>query len=140
MIWLPHPSSGRSAEALSREHLEYGYFAGIDALRQICRGRDLGKWASMFRNSPAWLLAHCGMLNLELGARFGADPDPAHFQAARHFLRLGWSVSAKAPDWLGKKEFHWSHRSHLIRIDPAYYAHRMPLNTPLEIPLLWPKG
>jgi hypothetical protein len=129
MIWLP-----------AQSHLEDGYYAGIDALRQLCRGQNLGRNALMFKDSPAWLLAHCGMLNMELGVRFDADPDPAHFQAARHFLRLGWSVAAKAPSWLGRKDIHMSHKSHLIRIDPEYYAHRMPLNTPLELPLIWPKG
>lgn len=140
MIWLPYRVPAQCAEVLSQEHLEYGYYAGLDALRQICRGRDLGKWSLMFKDAPAWLLAYCGTLNIELGVRFNADPDSGYHMAARHFLRLGWSVAAKPPEWLGQKEIHISHRSHLIRVDPDYYAHRLPLNTPLDLPLVWPKG
>lgn len=140
MIWLPYRSPGHCAEVLSQEHIEHAYEEGLAALRQICRGSELGRWARMFYREPAWLLAYCGTLNIELGVRFAADPDPAHHMAARHFLRMGWSVAAKPPEWLGQKEIHVSHRSHLIAVDPAHYAHRMPLNTPLDMPLVWPKG
>ena len=141
MIWLPSRYSSRSAELLSEEHLEWVYFAGLQALRNIfTRGAELSRDAKMFYKTPGWLLAYVGTANIELGVRFNRDPDSGYFMASRHFLRMGVSVASEPPEWLGNKAFHLAQCSHLIRVDPAYYAHRLPLNTPLELPLIWPKG
>lgn len=142
MIWLPYKIPGHSAEVLNYNHLCETYEQGLVALREIVRGHHLGKQAEMWRTAPGWLLAYVGQVNLELGARFNEDPDSGYHLAVRHFLRIGWSLAATPPDWLlyRSKDFLISQRSQLIWADPEYYAHQFPLNTPLDVPIIWPKG
>lgn len=42
------------------------------------------------------------------------------------------------PPWMEDLDFHRSHRSYLIRKMPEFYEELWP-NTPLNMPLLWPK-
>lgn len=140
MIWLPSRLSSRSAEVLSEQHLLESHDYGLLALRQIFGHGEMSRSARMFQYNPGWLLAFVGSANLELGIRFDRPPESGYHKAARHFLRLGVSVASDPPEWLGNKAFHLAQCSNLIRLDPAYYAHRLPLNTPLDLPLVWPKG
>ena len=41
------------------------------------------------------------------------------------------------PAWLGDEEFHRSHRSSLVRKDPAFYRPRFP-DVPDDLPYVWP--
>ena len=41
------------------------------------------------------------------------------------------------PPWLGEEDFHLSHRSALVRKDPAFYGARFP-DTPDDLPYVWP--
>lgn len=41
------------------------------------------------------------------------------------------------PPWLGNEEFHYSHRSNLVRKDPAYYAKYFP-DVKGFVPYVWP--
>jgi hypothetical protein len=41
------------------------------------------------------------------------------------------------PPWLGLEELHLSHRSALVRKDPAYYGPRFP-GVPDDLPYYWP--
>jgi hypothetical protein len=43
------------------------------------------------------------------------------------------------PPWLGKPEFHMSHRSNLLRKDPKFYS-RYGWTEPPDIPYDWPEG
>ncbi len=43
------------------------------------------------------------------------------------------------PPWLGDPAFHASHRSNLLRKDPAYYA-RFGWTEPPDLPYVWPPG
>jgi len=140
MIWLPSRLLSRSAEMLSEEHLVQVHEDGLDVLRRILGHGEMNRSARMFQYNPSWLLAYVGTINIELGVRFNRDPSSGYHMACRHFMRLGISLAATPPDWLGNKAFHLAQRSYLIGLDPEYYAHRMPLNTPLDLPLVWPKG
>lgn len=42
------------------------------------------------------------------------------------------------PPWLGDEDFHLSHRSALLRKDPAHYGGRFP-DTPDDMPYVWPE-
>jgi hypothetical protein len=43
----------------------------------------------------------------------------------------------KMPDWLGKENFHLSHRSNLLRKNETYYRPIFP-NDPNNLPYVWP--
>ena len=41
------------------------------------------------------------------------------------------------PDWLGDQDFHDSHKSNLLRKDPAHYA-QFIRSVPADLPYVWP--
>ena len=43
------------------------------------------------------------------------------------------------PSWLGDEDFHRSHRSALVRKDPAFYGPLFP-DTPDDLPYVWPSA
>ncbi|MFE7383331.1 MSMEG_6728 family protein [Streptomyces zhihengii] len=43
------------------------------------------------------------------------------------------------PPWLGSADFHRSHRSALVRKDPAHYRERFP-DVPDDLPYVWPSS
>lgn len=43
------------------------------------------------------------------------------------------------PPWLGDPDFHRSHRSALVRKDPAYYGPLFP-DVPADLPYVWPES
>ncbi|MCK8678587.1 MULTISPECIES: MSMEG_6728 family protein [Streptomyces] len=45
--------------------------------------------------------------------------------------------AGELPPWLGLPSFHRSHRSQLLRKDPAFYGERFP-GVPDDLPYLWP--
>lgn len=47
--------------------------------------------------------------------------------------------AAELPPWLGDDEFHLSHRSALVRKDPAHYLARFP-GVPDDLPYVWPSS
>ncbi len=55
--------------------------------------------------------------------------------APRHQAEL--ARTGDLPPWLGDPAFHRSHRSALIRKDPAYYAPLFP-DVPPDLPYVWP--
>ena len=49
------------------------------------------------------------------------------------------AAAGELPDWLGEEDFHRSHRSSLLRKDPAHYGPLFP-GTPDDLPYVWPPG
>jgi hypothetical protein len=47
------------------------------------------------------------------------------------------AAAGALPPWLGEPDFHRSHRSALVRKDPANYARLFP-GVPDDLPYLWP--
>lgn len=47
--------------------------------------------------------------------------------------------AGELPPWLGDPALHLSHRSALIRKDPAFYARHFP-NVPADLPYVWPRS
>jgi hypothetical protein len=47
------------------------------------------------------------------------------------------AASGALPPWLGDEEFHRSHRSSLVRKDPAWYRERFD-DVPDDLPYVWP--
>jgi hypothetical protein len=55
-----------------------------------------------------------------------------HVRSQRDLAEAG-----RLPSWLGEEEFHRSHRSALVRKDPAHYRARFP-DVPDDLPYVWP--
>jgi hypothetical protein len=53
------------------------------------------------------------------------------------FLALSKSLPKTTPDWLGWEAFHISHKSNLLRKDPAWYGPLFP-GVPDDLPYIWP--
>lgn len=49
------------------------------------------------------------------------------------------AAAGALPVWLGDEPLHRSHRSALVRKDPAYYRPRFP-DVPDDLPYVWPPG
>jgi hypothetical protein len=47
------------------------------------------------------------------------------------------AVAGELPPWLGDEDFHRSHRSSLVRKDPAHYRPQFP-DVPDDLPYVWP--
>ncbi|MFF1543758.1 MSMEG_6728 family protein [Streptomyces sp. NPDC058291] len=51
--------------------------------------------------------------------------------------QAGLAAAGELPPWLGEEAFHRSHRSALVRKDPAVYAPLFP-EVPDDLPYVWP--
>ena len=49
------------------------------------------------------------------------------------------AAAGELPPWLGDPDFHLSHRSALVRKDPAFYGPVFP-GVPDDLPYLWPSS
>jgi hypothetical protein len=58
-------------------------------------------------------------------------------KSARLLAAAGLNGPAASPPWLGDQQLHRSHRSNLIRKDPAYYGPLFP-GVPPDLPYVWP--
>jgi hypothetical protein len=140
MIWLPYPSIPRSIATLAPDQLDDVVIEGLEALRCVFDPqRAFDGSYEMFRRSAAWLLVYVRQAELELGLH-GYDPNPGPTQATLHFMRRNVPLAPVPPRWLGDKGFHLAQMSQLIKVDPGYYARRLPPNTPLDLPPIWPEG
>lgn len=138
MIWIPCEYLADNVAVLAPDELRDVVEHGLDTLRSIFnpdRGRD--QYYEMFQSRPGWLRSYVARAEQELQCH-GYDPNPGPTQSFIHFMRMGLSTSPAPPNWLGTKHFHMSQCSLLIAQNPVYYAHRLPLNTPLELPEIWP--
>lgn len=62
---------------------------------------------------------------------------PQFLGAAGEILQAGGDTSA--PEWLGRDEFHSSHRSNLLRKLPEHYS-KFGWDEPDNLPYVWPYG
>lgn len=51
----------------------------------------------------------------------------------------GLAEAGETPPWLGDEAFHLSHRSALVRKDPAHYRPLFP-EVPDDLPYVWPRS
>jgi hypothetical protein len=137
MIWLPFANTKKNLDVLNDQHVFDVVFQGLQCLRHIYAGqlkwRDARAWAA----APAALLLYVHRAEREM-VRRGYDPEPRVIRAHVALSDQGYSLAPVPPRWYGEPALHLSHRSHLIRVAPTYYAQRLPFDTPLELPLIWP--
>jgi hypothetical protein len=136
VIWLPYANLRKNLEVMTVDHVYDVVYEGLQCLRDVISGvsgRDVRAW----RNRPGGLFFYVKLADEELqNRRLTGEP-----QVLKMFSRLNnnFPMSPLMPTWFGDPDFHLAQRSHLIRVDPVHYARRLPLTTPLEIPLIWPR-
>jgi len=145
--FLPYPDFERSARSLDPKRLGKQRVETIQVVRALTRP-GYG-WA----NHPATLMWKgfeealgrygftCCEVWSELGfgdtcaATIGADLRTAGVTQVRTQAEL--AAAGALPPWLGDEELHRSHRSALVRKDPAHYRPLFP-DVPDDRPYVWP--
>ncbi|HYG92298.1 MAG TPA: MSMEG_6728 family protein [Nocardioides sp.] len=145
--FLPYPDFERSARSLDPKRLGKQRVETIQVVRALTRP-GYG-WA----NHPATLMWKgfeealgrygftCCEVWSELGfgdtcaATIGADLRTAGVTQVRTQAEL--AAAGALPPWLGDEELHRSHRSALVRKDPAHYRPLFP-DVPDDLPYVWP--
>jgi len=120
--FLPHPSFFDSARCLDRARLGK---QRVEARQLITALKQGGGWA----NHPAARMWR-GYTDA-LGAYYDAGDG---FSFVQHSLDEG---QIPLPPWLGDRAFHASHRSNLLRKDPAHYG-QFGWTEPADLPYVWP--
>jgi hypothetical protein len=142
--FLPYPSFARSAAVLDPRRLGKQRVEALQILRALTRS-DYG-WQHhpavlMWRGHEEALVAY-GAAVCEQWCRRGS-PDTCLEQMLREVgldsprsqpeLRLACAL----PPWLGRRAFHRSHRSALVRKQPEWYRPRFP-GVPGDLAYVWP--
>ncbi len=148
--FLPHPDFAASARVLDRRRLGKQRVEALQVLRALTVA-DYG-----WRRHPA-VLMWCGYeealtcYGLAVCRAWQADgrDDTCEPSIRADFLvatgrdavrtQAGLAEAGELPPWLGRTELHRSHRSALVRKDPAHYAGYFSDADP-ELPYLWPSS
>jgi len=142
--FLPYADFDRCARVLDARRLGK---QRVEAL-QICNAlhRDAGGWihhpvTRMWRGYEPALVAY-GVAVTRAWRRLGHRDTVeakllAHLHGEPFRDQRALRAAGMLPPWLGRRDLHRSHRSALIRKDPAHYA---PLfgPTPDDLPYVWP--
>jgi hypothetical protein len=141
-IWMPYANISANLLVLSDSHLADVVFQGLDTLRSLPSYDGpsdvrMGRSDRMWYERPGALLFYVISAEAEYRRR-GLGEEPRVVKAFTWYGRLDIPLPARPPWWFGSPMFHRSQRSHLIRVDPEWYARRLPLDTPLDMALLWP--
>lgn len=132
--FLPYPSFEESAKVLDRQRLGKQRIEAAQLLRGLT---GTGGWT----NHPAskmWT-GHEGMLAV-YGAIICREWVSRGYKDAQLNLFEQWLIELPdtgSPIWIGRKSFHLSHQSNLIRKLPDHYRKFFP-NVPDNLPYEWP--
>ena len=146
--FLPYADFDATARVLDDRRLGKQRVEVMQILRALTRERYGWKhhpavrmWDGYEEALAAYGLAMCR----EWTRRGHADTCAAKIVEDFRAADLGTSVRPSAelaalglvPPWLGKRAFHRSHRSALVRKDPAHYGPRFP-KVPPDLEYVWP--
>ncbi|MDX2553695.1 MULTISPECIES: MSMEG_6728 family protein [Streptomyces] len=146
--FLPYADFRASAEALDRRRLGKQRVEALQVLRGLIRPGygwrrhpAVRMWAGYEEALVRYGLEICEVW-CELGHRDSCAAtlvtDFTEFRPdgpLRDQARL--AAAGELPPWLGDEAFHRSHRSALVRKDPALYAESFP-DVPDDLPYVWP--
>jgi Pyrimidine dimer DNA glycosylase len=163
--FLPYPSLGRSVECLDRRRLGKQRVECWQLLRSLLGGSQSG-WANhpaqrMWRGSEDALGLYYSMCCVEWQHRgyqqnmwhpYVPNNDPQErlsvvtasqpYTGSKGWLPpRSWECieDIRFPQWLGREDFHASHRSNLLRKDPEHYS-QFGWTEPADLPYIWPEG
>lgn len=130
--FLPYPDFVKSAATLDSRRLGKQRVEALQILR-VLRGESLG-----WRNHPAVLMWHGyeDALGLYLNAMITEWERRGYANTmGRYPMPEGEEI--EMPAWLGDVALHASHRSNLLRKNPAYYG-PFGWSEPPDLPYYWP--
>ena len=130
--FLPYPSFQASAECLDTKRLGKQRVEAkqiITALTNPAYGWQHHPAVNMWRG-------HLGALKLYANAMIDEWVHRG-WKNTMELYRVGVHEPRDMPAWLGDPAFHASHRSNLLRKDPAFYAQYDWDETPF-LPYVWP--
>lgn len=149
--FLPYSSYARSARCLDNKRLGKQRVECKQIL--LALGVEVGSHTpknSRWKNHPAvrmwrgYELALCGYSQavcVEWINRGFKDSLGIQFVQTALALRegrlIGEETATDSPPWLGAEDFHASHRSNLLRKDPAHYG-KFGWIEPDDLPYVWP--
>lgn len=137
MIWQPFANTRVNLDVLKDEHVADVIAQGLECLRSIYLARLHWRDARMWATSPAALLLYVQRANQEM-VRRGYPEEPKVIRAHVALSREGYSLAPVPPWWHGDPAYHEMQRSQLIKLDPGYYAQRLPFTTRLDLAPFWP--
>lgn len=149
--FLPFPSFAASAEALDVRRLGKQRVEAVQVLRGLIvpgygwrRHPAVRMWSGYEEALVRYGLEVCGAWTAEGRADTCADTlvrDFGDWRPGGPPPRTQEQLAAAGdlPPWLGRADFHRSHRSALLRKDPAYYGERFP-DVPDDLPYVWPRS
>ncbi|MEU1509045.1 MSMEG_6728 family protein [Kitasatospora sp. NPDC005748] len=146
--FLPYPDFAESAAVLDPRRLGKQRVEALQVLRGLTvpgygwrHHPAVGMWAGYEEALVRYGLEMCRAWTAE-GRRDTCAhslrdglPERAGAPAVRSQAELGGA--GELPPWLGAAEFHRSHRSALLRKDPAFYRARFP-DEPDDLSYVWP--
>ena len=130
--FLPVPSFAQSAMMLDRQRLGKQRVECAQILRAL---REGGGWSNhpavrMWRGHESWLLLYMHAVIEEWKQRGYVNNMVVPWDG-------GGPEDQPKPPWLGDPAFHASHRSNLLRKDPAHYG-AMGWKEGPDLPYVWP--
>lgn|SRR5574337_1375550 len=130
--WLPLPDYWESARVLDKQRLMKQHQECCAIFTSLFRG---GGWsnhpaARMWVNYPKHFVMYWNAITKELAAR---HVKVTVFPPVAHALKLAYVK----PEWLGREDFHASHRSNLLRKNPEWYG-MLGWKEPPDLPYVWP--
>ena len=148
--FLPYPDFEQTARALDDRRLGKQRVEALQILRALTRERYGWKhhpavrmWAGYEEALASYGIAVCR----EWRRRGHADTCEEKIVDDFRLAGLGDDVRSPGelaeqgllPPWLGRRAFHRSHRSALVRKDPEFYRARFP-RVPADLEYVWPAG
>jgi pyrimidine dimer DNA glycosylase len=138
--FLPYPDFAETARVLDPKRLGKQRSEALTILR-VLRIATYG-WqhhpaVRMWRGSEPALLAYAGAVCEAWIARGHVDTVMAKLEAEAPDGRVPRQDAVAMPWWLGDERVHRSHRSNLVRKDPAWYRPRFP-DVPDDLEYYWP--
>ena len=140
--FLPFPSYVDSARCLDNKRLGKQRVEVLQILNALVvpgAGWSNHPAVKMWRGyTPS--LAHYGLVVCQVWRQERGFKDTCFGKIRAHFP--DWTIKqiqqAPKPFWFGDKKFHMSHRSNLVRKDPAFYMHKFEWMLPTDIDYVWP--
>lgn len=146
--FLPYPDFRASALALDRRRLGKQRVEALQILRGLTvpgygwrRHPAVRMWAGYEEALVRYGLEVCGVWR-GLGHQDSCAASLVSGFAALHPHapvrdQVVLAAAGELPPWLGDDTFHRSHRSALVRKEPAAYGHLFP-GVPDDLPYVWP--
>jgi hypothetical protein len=142
--FLPYRSFRRSARVLDRARLGKQRVEALQILRALTRptyGWQHHPAVGMWRGHEDALVAYAAEICAEWCRRGSPDTCLEQILVERGVesprTQEELEASGELPPWLGRRAFHRSHRSALVRKQPEWYRHHFP-TVPDDLPYVWP--